>query len=120
MYFVAFILNDPDLLEELLDAWTKIGVRGATVLPSSGMGRIQQRRALREDMPLIPSLDKFYEAPQTFSRTLFTVAKDDAMVDKILEATQHIVGDLNQPNSGALIVTPIARAYGITLNDDAP
>ncbi|MCZ2128072.1 MAG: hypothetical protein LC099_09910 [Anaerolineales bacterium] len=117
MYLVTFVLHDPDLLEELLDAWNKIGVNGATVLFSSGMGRIQQRRALNEDMPLMPSLENFYEAPQTFSRTLFTLAKDDAMTDKILQATQSVVGDLNQPNTGILIVTPAPRVHGISSAD---
>lgn len=113
MYLVMFVLHDPDLLEELLDVWTKSGVEGATVLFSSGMGRMRQKQIMRDDIPLIPSLDDFYEAPQTLNRTVFTVAKDDAMVDKILAVTQKLVGDLSQPDTGVMIVTPVSRAYGL-------
>ena len=113
MYLVTFVLHDPDLLEELLDAWTKAGVEGATVLFSSGMGRFRQKQAMRDDLPLIPSLDDFYEAPQTLNRTIFTVANDDAMVDKLLNVTQKLVGDLKNPDTGVMIVTPVARAYGL-------
>lgn len=113
MYLVTFVLHDPDLLEELLEAWNTAGVEGATVLFSSGMGRMRQKQIIRDDIPLIPSLDDFYEAPQTLNRTIFTVANDDAMVDKILEVTQKLVGDLKNPDTGVMIVTPVARAYGL-------
>ncbi|MFN8400581.1 MAG: P-II family nitrogen regulator [Anaerolineales bacterium] len=117
MYLVTLVLHDPDLLEELLDAWTKAGVEGATVLFSSGMGRFRQKQGMRDDLPLIPSLDDFYEAPQTLNRTVFTVVNDDAMVDKILDVTQKLVGDLSQPDTGVMIVTPVARAYGLDPTD---
>lgn len=113
MYLITFVLHDPDLLEELLNLWEQAGVEGATVLFSSGMGRFRQKQTMRDDLPLIPSLDDFYEAPQTLNRTVFTVAKDDAMVDKILAVTQKLVGDLSQPDTGVMIVTPVSRAYGL-------
>lgn len=113
MYLVTFVLHNPDLIEELLEAWNKIGVDGATVLFSSGMGRLRQKQGMRDDLPLIPSLDDFYEAPQTLGRTIFTVIKDEAMIETILAATQTLVGDLNKPETGILIVTPILRAYGL-------
>ncbi|MCL4268690.1 MAG: hypothetical protein KJZ72_04065 [Anaerolineales bacterium] len=113
MYLVTFVLHDPDLLEELLALWEKAGVDGATVLFSSGMGRMRQKQAIRDDIPLIPSLDDFYEAPQTLNRTIFTVANDDAMVDRILAVTEKLVGDLKNPDTGVMIVTPVVRAYGL-------
>ncbi len=117
MYLATLVLHDPDLLEELLDAWTKAGVEGATVLFSSGMGRFRQKQSMRDDLPLIPSLDDFYEAPQTLNRTVFTVVNDDAMVDKILDVTQKLVGDLSQPDTGVMSVTPVARASGLDPTD---
>ncbi|GMV34152.1 MAG: hypothetical protein DYG85_14020 [Chloroflexi bacterium CFX1] len=113
MYLVTLVLHDPDLLEELLAAWNNAGVEDATVLFSSGMGRMRQKQVIRDDIPLIPSLDDFYKAPQTLNRTIFTVANDEAMVDGILNATQKLVGDLKNPDTGVMIVTPITRAYGL-------
>jgi nitrogen regulatory protein PII len=115
MYLLTLVLNDPDLLEELLQAWSKIGVLGATVLYSTGLGRFRQKQGLRDDMPLFPSLDDFYEGPQaqTLSRTIFTVLKDEGTIEKIVDATQGIVGDLNLPESGVLFITPVLKAYGL-------
>lgn len=113
MYFVILVLHDPDLLEELMEEWDKEGVDGATILFSSGMGRYLQKQGLRDDFPLIPSLDDFYEAPETLSRTIFATVKDEAMIDKILAATQRVMGDLNQPETGMLLVMPVLKAYGL-------
>ncbi|MBK6795020.1 MAG: hypothetical protein IPG80_21300 [Anaerolineales bacterium] len=74
---------------------------------------MRQKQTIRDDLPLIPSLDDFYEAPQTFNRTIFTVVNDDVMVDKLLDVTQKLVGDLKNPDTGVMIVTPVARAYGL-------
>ncbi|NWF64290.1 MAG: hypothetical protein HXY38_08290 [Chloroflexi bacterium] len=101
-----------------MEAWSKAGVDDATVLFSSGMGRFRQKQGMRDDIPLIPSLDNFYEAPQTLNRTVFSVVTDDAMVDNILDVTQKLVGDLSKPDTGVLIVTPVVSVYGLKPAED--
>lgn len=113
MYLITFVLHNPDLLEELIDIWDKSGADGVTVVFSSGMGRLRQNQGLRDDIPLIPSLNDFYKARQTLSRTIFTVIKEESTIDNILSATQNLVGDLNQPETGLFIVTPVIRVYGL-------
>ncbi|KAF0110487.1 MAG: hypothetical protein FD147_1633 [Chloroflexi bacterium] len=113
MYLILFVLHDPDLLRDVLEVWEKAGVCGITVLPSTGLKRLQTQDVLREDLPLIPSLEDLIQQEERLNRTLFTVVNDNEMVDKVVEATQSIVGDLNLPNSGILTVLPVARAFGL-------
>lgn len=115
MFLVTVIIHDPDLLEEVLDALGKAGVDGATVFHTTGMGRFYQKQALRDDLPLLPSLEDFYEGPQaqTLSRTIMTAVKDEAMIEKILDATQGVIGNLNESDTGVMIVTPLVKAYGL-------
>ena len=113
MYLIILFLYNPDLLEELLQEWKEAGVDGATVQFSTGMERILEQHGIRDDIPLIPSLDDFYEPPETVGRTIFVVIKEEAIIEKILEATQSVVGDLNSPGTGVLLVIPILKAYGI-------
>ncbi|HET9909214.1 MAG TPA: hypothetical protein VFQ23_21375 [Anaerolineales bacterium] len=113
MYLVLFVLNDPDKLEELLIAWEENDVQGATVLFSTGLGRIHELDNWRDDMPLIPSLRDFYEVPENMNRTVFTVVNDEAQVDAIVAATKKIVGELDEQETGLLLVLPILRAYGM-------
>lgn len=113
MYLVLLVINDPDRLEDLLIAWEENGVQGATVLFSTGLGRIRQMDAWRDDMPLIPSLRDFYEVPENMNRTIFTIAKDEPQVDALVAATKTVVGDLDESKTGLLLVLPVARAYGV-------
>lgn len=113
MYLILFVLHDPDYLDELLAAWEAEGVRGVTVLFSTGLGRIRQKSAMRDDIPLMPSLEDFYEAPEDLSRTLFTTVQDHALVDALVTATRRVVGNLEDPNTGLLLVMPVLEAYGL-------
>ncbi|HUE99484.1 MAG TPA: hypothetical protein VMN99_09530 [Anaerolineales bacterium] len=118
MYFILFIMHNPDLLEELIEAWQGIGVHRATILFSTGMRRLRQKEGFRDDIPLMPSLQDFYEMPQTFSRTIFTTAQDESMIDKILTATQRVVGDLSNHETGVFLVLPVLRAHGLEKRND--
>jgi hypothetical protein len=113
MYLILLVLNDPDQLEDLLIAWEENGVQGATVLFSTGLGRIRELDGWRDDMPLIPSLRDFYEVPKNMNRTIFTTVKDEAQVDAVIAATKKVVGELDEQEAGLLLVLPVARAYGV-------
>jgi nitrogen regulatory protein PII len=113
MYFVLFVLSDTSKCDDLLYGWENAGVKGITLLASSGLGRIRQKMGLLEDFPIFPSLSEISEHSEKLSRTFFTIAKNDEMVDKIVKNTQEVVGDLSQPNTGILIVLPVAKVYGL-------
>lgn len=112
MYLILFVLNDCDRLESLLNAWEEVGVRGATILHSSGLGRLRNG-VFRDDVPLLPSLEALYEHDESFSRTLFTVIEDETIIDGLVKATEQVVGDLSKPDTGLLIVMPVLRAHGL-------
>jgi hypothetical protein len=115
MYLILFVLDDPDKLQDLLDAWEGAGTGGATVLVSTGPQRIRNV-GFRDDIPLLPGLDDFYKRIEEYHRTLFTVIKDDETLDKIVAATRSVVGDLNQPNTGILVVMPATQVFGLEKN----
>lgn len=115
MYLILFVLDNPDKLQDLLDAWEDAGTGGATVLVSTGMQRVRGG-AIRDDIPLMPGLDDFYKRIEEHHRTLFTIVEDDDVLDKVVKATQSVVGDLNQPNTGILVVLPATQVYGILKN----
>jgi len=115
MYLILFVLDNPDKLEDLLNAWEETGTGGVTVLSSTGMHRLNAG-VIRDDIPLIPGLDDFYKRVEDYHRTLFTIVKDEEMLNKIVDATQSVVGDLNKPNTGILVVLPTAQVYGLEKN----
>lgn len=112
MYLILFVLHDINLCEEVLEAWEEAGIRGVTILPSTGLARFREA-ALREDLPLFPSLGNIFKQSENLNRTFFTVVDNDRTVDKLVKATENVIGDLCQPNTGILIVLPVARVYGL-------
>jgi nitrogen regulatory protein PII len=114
---ILFVLHDPARLKEILNTWHETGVSGITILPSSGFKRLKKSAIFRDDMPLMPNLDDLFQFEEALNRTLMTIVPSDEMVDKVVNATQELIGDLNLPNTGILAVIPIARVYGLDRKD---
>ncbi len=113
MFMILFVLHDPSLLKEVLESWDETGVKGITILPSTGLQRLQSQDVLRDDIPLIPSLEDLIQQEERLNRTLFTIVDSNEMVEKVVAATELIIGDLDLPNTGILTVLPVARVYGL-------
>ncbi len=111
-YLVVLIVNDPEDCPALLDAWENEGVKGITILNSSGLGHLR-RAGLSEDLPLMPSLEDLFQSEEVYHRLMMTVVEDQAMVDCLVKATYKITGDLDRPHSGFLFVVPVSQVYGL-------
>ena len=110
MEAVFFILNDVDLLHEILRVWESVGVRGVTVLTSTGLGRINHA-LFRDDAPLFPSLSEVLEQEHLGHRTLISVVSPEK-VDALIQVTEQITGPLAQPNTGMIFTLPVGRVVG--------
>lgn len=113
MFLILFVLHDNSKLEEVINAWNDAGVCGITILLSTGYHRISESNILQDDLPLIFNLEDILQHEERTNRTLFSVVKDEATVDKVVEITESLVGNLNLPNTGILCVLPVIRGYGL-------
>ncbi len=43
MYMIWFVLDNPDRLDEVLDAWEKAGIGGVTITESTGIHRLRRQ-----------------------------------------------------------------------------
>jgi hypothetical protein len=110
---ILFVLHDSEKLRDVLDAWEEAGISGATVLFNTGIGRIRENQALREDLPMLPTVEDFLPVPEHLGRTLFTITDDESLIPKIVQATEGVVGDLNEPNRGIMAILPTTGIYGL-------
>jgi len=102
----VIILDQPQLIDELLTGFLDIGVRGATVIESRGMGAI-----VRQDMPVFAGLaDLFGE--QTGSRMIFSVMPE-SLVERVMQLVEEVTGHLDQPNSAVCFTLPVEQFRGI-------
>lgn len=110
-HLVVLVLDNLEQCSAVLEAWEEAGAPGATILESTGLRRL--RGAVRDDLPLLPSLRDVLSGQELRHRTLFTVVADEATVERIVSATEQVVGDFSHPYSGLLFVVPVTRALGL-------
>lgn len=110
-HLIVFVLDCTDECPDVLNAWEEAGAPGVTILESFGLGRL--RAAMRDDLPLIPSLDDLLGRSELHHRTLFTVVPDESTLDRVFAATERIIGDFTRPHSGLLFTIPVGRVSGL-------
>lgn len=111
-YLVVLVLDDIDQCSPILEAWEEAGVRGITILESSGIGRVR-RATMRDDLPLMPSLLNLMRSKESHHRTLFSVVETQERVQALVQAAKSVVGDFSQPHTGVLFVVELHQVYGL-------
>ncbi|MBI3244193.1 MAG: hypothetical protein HYZ49_18075 [Chloroflexi bacterium] len=108
----VLIIHDPTKLTDVLNAWVDAGITGVTILDSSGLGHLLPGET-RDDLPLFPSLADLLQSAEERHRTIFSVIADDFDLNRLVAATETILGQLAEPNTGILFVTPVTRVWGL-------
>lgn len=106
-YFVMYILDDPTLLEDMVEAWVSGGIRGATIIESTGMYRLQRK---------LISMSYLYESDHASEKdnvTIMAIVQDEATAEKCLQITESVVGDLDKPNTGIFAAWPTSIVKGL-------
>ncbi len=107
MYMIMFVLDNPDQLDEILTAWEGVGIRGATIVESTGIQRLR-----RNQIPM-----RYLFATTGFKEkghlTLFVIVNSEKLVHACLAATEQVVTDLNNPNTGVFAAWPLALVRGL-------
>ena len=107
MYMIMLVLDNPDLLEQVLEAWENAGIRGATIVESTGIQRLR-----RKSVPM----RYLFQTPTVVEEghlTLFVIVQGEQLVQDCLRATEQIVTDLDGPNTGVFAAWPLAFVRGV-------
>lgn len=107
MYMIMFVLDDIQFSDAILNAWSEMGISGATIIESSGL-----HRHLKKIIPMRYAFNSG-ESEETGNLTFFVMVETEKMVKTCLEAIEKIVGDLNQPNTGIFSAWPLSIIKGI-------
>jgi nitrogen regulatory protein PII len=108
MKLLVFVLNNVTLQERFLVQLKERGIKGATIINSTGMGRML---ANNEDRDIIGSLKFLFDNPRAESRT-FLMALEEEQIETVFQIIDEVVGDLSLPNSGIVFTLPIDRIKG--------
>ncbi len=103
---MVLILDQAELVDELLTGFLDIGVPGATVLESRGMGSI-----IRKDMPIFAGLASLFPE-HTGSRVVISVLDRDT-ADQVTELVEELVGQTDSAHSAICFTLPVDSFHSI-------
>lgn len=108
MTLLVFICNNPEKLEEVLEGYLEVGVTGATVIDSLGMGHI-----LATDVPIFAGFQSLFSAASAYNKTILSVIEDPKTVQETLDIIEEICGRLGEPGVGIAFTIPIDNVRGL-------
>lgn len=114
MYMIMFVLDNPEQLDDVLDSWAALGVSGVTIVESTGIAR--RRLARGVGTTFMSGINRLMTGDQENHVTLFSIVADDSTAAKCLAASEEIVGDLKEPNSGVFAAWPLTLIKGVPTN----
>lgn len=112
MQLLVAVINHEEMIDDVLAGFVELGITGATLLESKGMGRV-----LSHDVPIFAAVQSLNARSRAVNRTIFCVA-DDAKIEKAIAMIQETCGDLNHPGVGILFTLPVSRVIGLAAELD--
>ena len=106
MKLAAIFLNRIEFLEDILSAFLEVGVSGATVLDTVGMGHI-----ISQNIPIFAGLREAF-AGSSPNKKLILVLVEEEMVPKIAEVMEDICASEDETKSYFVAQIPVDTIFG--------
>ena len=113
MKLIVFVLNKEELLERVLEAYVEVGISGATILDSEGMGRF-----LTYEVPLFADFKEFMKGNKPYNKTILSVVEDETVFRRLRTILDEVCGGLSAPGTGILFMVPVDMAVGLVGQPD--
>jgi nitrogen regulatory protein P-II 1 len=114
MEAVFFVLDDPEKLDQVIEALDEANIRGLTIIESTGIIRHLANR------PTLPMRFSFPSASLDIERgnyTLFSVVENLSKVNEFIVAVESVVGNLDLPNTGIIATWKLDRVKGLPVQE---
>lgn len=108
MQLLIAVINQEEKLDEILSGFLELGITGATIINSEGMGRV-----LSHDIPIFAGLQTLLSRSRPQNQTIFSVIDDDEKVSGAIALLQEICGDLSSPATGIVFTIPVSQVAGL-------
>lgn len=108
MQLLVAVVNHAELVDDLLAGFVELGITGATVVDSEGMGHV-----LAQDVPIFAGVRALRARSRPRNQTVLSVVEDEK-VDRAIALIQEICGDLAEPGQGIVFTVPVGRVVGLS------
>ncbi len=107
MRLLVAVIHDAEKIDEILSGFLELGITGATVLSSEGMGSV-----LSHDVPIFAGLQTLISGSRPQNRLVLSVVPEDK-VRPAVELLQDVSGGLDTPATGIAFTLPVDAVFGI-------
>jgi nitrogen regulatory protein PII len=111
MKLVVYVMTQTKFLDEFLHELNENGVKGATIISSTGMARTL---AKNDDMQLFGSLKVLFDNQRQESNVIL-IALPDEKVKTVFKVIDYVCGNLQGPDTGVAFTIPIEETLGLKL-----
>lgn len=111
MFLLINVVEQTEKLPEILKGFANAGIRGTTILGSTGMGRVLM--ATGEKLEAAEEASKAIGSGKSSNRTTFTVVANQELLDAAVTVIKDCCGDLNLPGKGIVAVVPLHYVDGV-------
>lgn len=102
------VINDEEKVEEVLAGFLELGITGATVVNTEGMGRL-----VSQEIPIFAGLQTLMSRSRPRNQTIFSVVDDPEKADRAVELLVDVCEVLERPATGIVFTVPVNRAVGL-------
>ena len=113
MKLFVLVLNRTEKLDDIMSAYAREKICGATIIDSTGMAReLYGSHHAEEEISFFGSIRKYLtDDTRKTSKTILTVLRED-QIDTIIRITEEVVGDFSAPDTGIMFCLPLDFARG--------
>ncbi len=108
MKLLVSVINEPAKVDEILEAFIEIGVTGATILDTYGMGR-----TLVQDVPIFAGFRSLLSGTSKYNKTIFTVIDSEQKLEQAIAAIESITGNVDDSSTGIIFTLPVDFVKGL-------
>ena len=101
------VVKDHHQVEEMLEGFLEMGIRGATVLDGRGMGQI-----LTTEIPIFAGFKSLFPGGTSGTYVILSVVNGE-LVEEAIRLAEEICGSIDKAGAGFLFTVPVNRVQGL-------
>lgn len=110
MKALVIILNKKEYLEDILSIFVSHNVKGATILESQGMASAIVKNEI-SSIPIFGSLKTLLQDSHPYNKTIFTVIKDEVVLQEVVAHIQALFEQEKRPGLGFMFTVPVGEMF---------
>lgn len=107
MQLLVAVINHVEQVDDILAGFVELGITGATILNSEGMGHL-----LAHDVPIFAGLRSLTARSRPSNQTVLSVI-DESKVESAINLIQEACGGLDAPGAGIVFTIPLGTVVGL-------